>query len=656
VAGHGLVRIIATGSASEIGRIGSSLQSVEPEPSPLQLATRRLVRRLAALGIALSLVLAVLVALLHGGWLDGLLAGITLAMATLPEELPMVLMAFLALGAWRLSKLGALARRGAAVESLGAATLLCVDKTGTLTQNRMSIACLQAGDAVLDLTPQTAALPEAFHRLIEFAILASRPRGIDPMEAAMQRLGNAALSQTEHLHPDWRIAQEYELTAGFLAMSQAWAGEGGGYVVAAKGAPETIADLCHLEPAAIERLSTAVPAMALRGLRIIAVAEGRFAGAILPENQHDFEFALVGLIGLEDPLRPGVPEAIAQCRRAGIRVAMITGDYAATAEAVALAAGLASEGGVLTGAELTAMDDATLARRIKNISVFARIMPAQKLRLVQAFEANGEVVAMTGDGVNDAPALKAAHVGIAMGGRGTDVAREASALVLLNDDFSVIVAAVGLGRRIFGNLRKVAAYIMAVHVPIAGLALLPVLLGWPTLLFPAHIAFLEMVIDPVCSIVFEGEPADPDAMERPPRRREASLFGRWSLAASLLQGIVALVVVLLVYGLAQRSGADEARSLAFTALVTANLCLMLVNRSWRLSLWQSLGRPNPAVWIVLAVTAAVLCFVFGLAPLRSLFHFAPMPAPQLLLAAALGAASALWFEVPKALGLLRRLD
>ena len=301
-----------------------------------------------------------------------------------------------------------------------------------------------------------------------------------------------------------------------------------------------------------------------------------------------------------------MPQAIVDCQRAGIRVAMITGDYAATAEAIARAAGLAVDGGILTGPELAAMDDAALALRIRQTSIFARIMPAQKLRLVQAFKANGEVVAMTGDGVNDAPALKAAHIGVAMGGRGTDVAREAAALVLLNDDFPAIVGAVRLGRRIFGNLRKAAAYIMAGHVPIAGLALLPRLLDWPILLFPAHIAFLEMVIDPVCSIVFEGEPEEPDVMRRPPRRREESLFSPGSLAASLLQGLVVLAAVLLVYDLALPSGPDSARSLAFVTLVMANLCLMLVNRSWRVGFLQSLTRRNPAVWIVLAVTAAIL--------------------------------------------------
>ncbi len=301
------------------------------------------------------------------------------------------------------------------------------------------------------------------------------------------------------------------------------------------------------------------------------------------------------------------------------------------------------------------MDDAELARQLQQVRVFARIMPEQKLRLVQAFKANGEVAAMTGDGVNDAPALKAAHIGIAMGRRGTDVAREAAAMVLLEDDFGSLVQAVRLGRRIFGNLRKAMAYIMAIHVPIVGLALLPVLLGWPILLFPVHIVFLEMIIDPVCSIVFEAEPEEPNVMDKPPRSPKAALFGRLGLGISLLQGAVVLAAVLLLYGFMLPAGEDRARGLAFTALIAANLGLVLVNRSWTIGLWRSLRRPNPAVWIVAAGAAAVLGLSLGLPVARTLFHFTAGDPLALLGAIALGALAALWFEIPKALGLLRRL-
>ncbi len=655
VGGQGLAEVLATGAATRMGRIGAALGKVEPTKTPLQQSIGGLVRVLAAFGLGLSLALAGLVVRTTGSWSEGLLAGITLALSALPEEFPMVLMVFLSLGAWRLSRHQVLTRRAAAIETLGAATVLCVDKTGTLTRNRMTVARLWAAGEALDIAPEAASLPESFHRLIEFAILASKPSALDPMESALQRLGEQALRGTEHLHSEWSIAEEYELSPNFLAMSQAWRSEDTGFVVAAKGAPEAISDLCHLEPPAAAALAGAVEGMARQGLRVIAVAGGRHAGPDLPGHQHEFDFAPLGLIGLADPLRGSVPAAIADCRQAGIKVAMITGDYAATAAAIARQAGIDMQGGVLSGGELAGIDDEALGRRVRDTRVFARIMPEQKLRLVRAFKANGEVTAMTGDGVNDAPALKAAHIGIAMGRRGTDVAREAAALVLLEDDFSAIVRAVRLGRRIFGNLRKAMAYIMAIHVPIAGLALVPVLLGWPILFFPVHIVFLEMIIDPVCSIVFEAEPEEPDVMHRPPRPPKAPLFGRIGLGVSLLQGAVVLGIVLLLYGSALPTGEDRARSLAFTALIAANLGLVLVNRSWTAGLWRSLKRPNPAAWIVSAGAAAILALALGLPFARGLFHFAPVDLPSLLGAIALGAAAALWFEIPKALGVVRRL-
>lgn len=655
VSGQGLGEALATGPATRMGRIGTALDTLKPEQTPLQRSIAGFVRVVAVLGLGLSLALAGLVIRATGNWSDGILAGITLAMSALPEEFPMILIVFLSLGAWRLSRHQVLTRQASAIETLGAATMLCVDKTGTLTQNRMTVARLYAESESLVVSPEKAELPEAFHKLIEFAILASKPRAIDPMETALQRLGAQALAGSEHLHETWSVAEEYELTPGFLAMSQAWRGDEAGYVLAAKGAPEAIADLCHLAPPAAARLSAAVEEMAERGLRVIAVAGGLHAGPAMPANQHDLDFTLIGLVGLADPLRPTVPAAIAECRQAGIKVAMITGDYAATAEAIAREAGLDLAGGILTGADLAGMGDVELARRLREARVFARIMPEQKLRLVQAFKPNGEVTAMTGDGVNDAPALKAAHIGVAMGRRGTDVAREASDLVLLQDDFGAIVQAVRLGRRIFGNLTKAMAYITAIHVPIAGLALLPLLLGWPILFFPVHIVFLEMIIDPVCSVVFEAEPEEEDIMRRPPRPPpRAPLFSRLRLAVSLIQGGVVLGAVLLMYGVSLPAGEDHARGLAFTALVVANLGLVLVNRSWRMGVWHVLRRPNPAVWIVVAAAAAVLSLALALPAARGLFHFAPCDLAGLAGAGALGLAATFWFEIPKALGLLRR--
>ncbi len=641
VRGSGLARVSATGARSEIGRIGTSLGTVVSAPTPLQVQTRRLVVVFATLGIGASVVLAIAYGLSHGDWVKAVLAGITLAMATLPQEFPLVLTIFLVLGAGRISKNNVLARRSAAIEALGATTVLCTDKTGTLTLNRMAVARLRTDGQELDVSGWgPAELPEAFHELLEFAILASRRDPYDSMERAFHVLGNRFLAHTEHLHADWVLVRGYPLDHDLLAMSQAWqARRGDRYVIAAKGAPEAVADLCHLAPDQIEAIRVDVAALAGEGLRVLAVARGTYDGPDWPDSQHAFDFTFLGLLGLADPLRPGVPEAIQACGEAGIRVAMITGDHPATARAIARQAGILAED-LLTGIEMAELGDAALATRIRRTSVFARIMPEQKLRLVRAFVANGEVVAMTGDGVNDAPSLKAAHIGVAMGGRGTDVAREAAALVLLDDDFTSLVKTVRLGRRIDDNLRKAISYILAVHVPIAGLSLVPVLMGWPLLLGPIHVVFLELIIDPVSSIVFEAEPEEDGIMARPPRNPKSPLFGLALVARGLLQGSVVLAAALAVFlaGVSAQHGEGAARGMAFVTLVLGNLGLALANRSLGSSGFRAALRPNAALGFVLSATLLALVLTIEVPWLRDLFGFARLGAGQI--AASIGATMA----------------
>ncbi len=403
--------------------------------------------------------------------------------------------------------------------------MLCVDKTGTLTQNRMAVAALCIAGQELDVqnlpvAADGSALPDAFHELLEYAVLASEIEPHDPMEQAFHRMAADHLVDTEHLHPAWSLAREYELSPQLLAMSHLWRdGTSAHDTVATKGAPEAVADLCHLPDAERASVSAQAARLADRGLRVLGVAKAQHRTQdTWPDAQHDFDFEWLGLVALADPLRPEVPQAVAQCRQAGIRVVMITGDHPRTARAIAAQAGIANDR-VITGDELAQMPPQELADQVQQVSVFARIKPHQKLALVEALKAQGEVVAMTGDGVNDAPALKAAHIGIAMGQRGTDVAREAAALVLLHDDFAAIVLAIHRGRQTFANLRQAMVYTLAVHVPIIGLALLPVLFGLPLVLAPLHIAFLELVIDPACSIVFEAEEGAADLMQQPPRGR-----------------------------------------------------------------------------------------------------------------------------------------
>ncbi len=654
VQGQGVAEVRATGSRTEMGAIGRVLQSVDVEQTKLQAEVGRLVQGLAVLGLALCTIVVVLYGAMYGDWLKGLLAGITLAMAMLPEEFPVVLTIFLALGAWRLSRMNVLTRRVPVIETLGAATVLCVDKTGTLTVNRMAIRRLVVEGESFDKDPSDVrSLPEGFHALVEFGILASQRDPFDPMEKAFHELGNSRLADTEHLHADWTLEREYPLTPSLLAMSHVWKSRSGAdYVLAAKGAPEAVADLCHLDAQRTAWVTASVDDMAAEGLRVLGIARGTFRETTLPSEQHDFAFEFLGLVGLADPLRPTAAAAIAECHTAGIRVVMITGDHPSTAQAIARQAGLRECDQIISGPDFAAMSDTDLRARASSVDVFARMVPEQKLRLVNALKANCEVVAMTGDGVNDAPALKAAHIGIAMGGRGTDVAREAASLVLLDDDFTSIVRSVRMGRRIFDHLQKAMTYIVAAHVPIAGMSLIPVVFGWPQALLPVHILFLELLIDPACSIVFEAEPEEPDVMQRPPRPPTARLFGSKLLGFGVLQGLSILAIVLSVYLLALRGwkSEDDAVALSFTTLVMANLGLIVANRSWSRVSWMSERPATPALRWVIAGTIAGLGLVLYVPPIRDAFHFSTLHPFDLVICGGAGLLALLWFEVMKWFG------
>ncbi len=628
VQGKGVARVVATAERTAIGQIGKALVAQEEETSRVHREVSRAVKAAALVSLLLVVLLTVGYGVTRGDWLNGILAGLTLAMGILPQEFSIVLVIFFALGAWRIARQDVLTRRISAIETLGEATVLCVDKTGTLTQNRMTLAKIAVGDAVYRLDgavcPKPEEFPETFHEITEFAMLSSQRDPFDPMEKAIREAGRATLMGTEHIHDGWTLVEEYPLSPRLLAMSRVWKSPDlEHYVIAAKGAPEAIVDLCHLDEATIQRITAQVNALAEEGLRVLAVAKASFHDADLPPIQHDFVFEFLGLIGLADPLRANAKTAIAECRAAGIRVVMITGDYPATALSIARQAGLSSGNGMLTGAELDQLDDAALIQRLREINVYCRVSPEQKLRLVNALKASGEIVAMTGDGVNDAPALKAAHIGIAMGGRGTDVARESSALVLLNDDFSSIVAAIRLGRRIFDNIRKAVVFIIAAHIPIAGMSLIPVMLGWPLVLLPVHIVFFELMVDPTCTIVFEAEPEETEVMNRPPRAMNAKIFDPTILWLGIKQGAALLVLLLGIYRLAQcfGLGAEQARALAFTAMIIGDIWLIFMNRSWSLSLPASLRQPNPALWWVLVCTVGMLIAALFVPPVSALFHF-----------------------------------
>jgi Ca2+-transporting ATPase len=657
VRGHGVVEVMHTGVATAAGRIGASLATIALEKTLLQRQVARLVRVFGAMAVAVSMLLVAVHGSLRGDWTEAALAGIALAMSMLPEEFPMALAVFMALGAWRLAQANVLARGGAVIETLGAASVLAVDKTGTLTENRMRLRALDAGDRVLHLSGDERELPEQFHRLLEYGVLASKRQAFDPMDAAVGELGRATLGATGHLHADWPLAREYGLAADLPALTRAWDAGDGRRVLAVKGAPEAVGTLCGVDAADRAALLARVERMAADGLRVLAVASGETGPGPLPDDPRALRgLRLEGLLGFVDPLRPSARPAVAEARAAGIAVAMITGDYPATARAIAREAGIDLDGGVLTGPEVDALDDAALATALRRTRVFARIRPEQKLRLVQALKADGEVVAMTGDGVNDAPALKAAHIGIAMARRGTDVAREAASIALLDDDFGRIVAGVRLGRRIFDNLRKVMIYIAAIHLPVAGMALLPLLAGLPPVLLPMHVVLIEMVVDPICSVAFEDEPEERGIMRRPPRRADEPLVGVAQLAIGLAQGALLLLAVLGVHALARGAGLaeDVQRCLAFVALTAGNLALVRVNGARGATLPRLFEAGHRTYWIVAGVALAIVALCMLWAPAATLFRFAAPDPLHALAAAVAGIAAVLAFDLLKPLPAVRR--
>ncbi|MDF1497930.1 MAG: cation-translocating P-type ATPase [Patescibacteria group bacterium] len=651
VQGQAISRVVATGIKTEMGKIGKALESIKDEQTPLQKQTKKIVRDIFAIVVILCLSIVLFYGFQRGDWLTGILSGITLAMAMLPEEFPVVLTIFLALGAWRIAQKKVLARKISAVEILGAATVLCVDKTGTLTQNKMSIKKIYNGSEFCDLEKDNKnKLSENFHELIEYGMLASKKDPFDPMEKALNELGKKILYNTEHVHKKWVLEKEYPLSRELLALSHVWGmNEKDGCTVSAKGAAEAIIDLCHFDLIKKEKIMKCVDKMALDGLRVIGVAKSYCENEKLPSSQHDFDFEFIGLIGLADPIRNSVPDAIRKCYSAGIRVIMITGDYSSTAQNIAKQIGLKNSDQAITGAELEKMNPFELQEKIKKINIFSRVVPEQKLFIVNALKSNGEIVAMTGDGVNDAPALKSSHIGVAMGERGTDVARESSGLVLLDDNFSTIVEAVKTGRRVYDNLKKAMAYIVSVHIPIAGISFFPVLFGWPIVLYPVHIVFLELIIDPACSIVFEAEKEEENIMKRFPRNPKNSLFGKNILFLSLLQGLFSLLAVALVFLIALKIGQTEgeARALAFVTLIISNIFLILTNRSWSKNIISSFRNKNKALSAVLLGATLFLSVALYYPSLRDIFHFDFMHPHDIIIALSAGILSIIWFEVVK---------
>ena len=620
VQGSGKLEVNAIGIHTEFGKIGKSLQQIVQDPTRLQKEMKVLIRNLFIIGGFLSVLVVFAFYLTRGDFIASLLSGLASAMAILPEEFPVVLTIFLAIGAWRLSQQNVLTRKPSAIETLGSATVLCSDKTGTITQNNMVLTTLIKEHFIIEKNEFEENI-ENIEELIFTAILASPPESIDPMERAIYAVKKTLSSS---MSPSFSLLKEYPLSKDLFAMTRVLEDEIGQLYVGTKGAPEAILELCHISDEEKIHLLSKVKMLAKRGQRILGVAKGKVENREFPASQKDFSFEFMGFLGFEDPIRPEVPEAIKQCYSAGIKVIMITGDYPETAKNIGKQAGLNEQDEILTGHDLKNLSESELKEKIRHVNIFARIIPEQKLQIIKALKANGEVVAMTGDGVNDAPALKAADIGISMGGKGTDVARESSSLVLLDDNFSSIVMAIKSGRRIFDNLQKAMGYIIAIHIPIIGLALLPAFFpGLPILLMPLHIVFMELIIDPVCSIAFESEKEEIGVMKRPPRDPNMAFFGLKQIFKSSLIGLILLAMVLTVYFFSMQEGHTEGeiRAIAFTSLILGNIFLILTTLSKTRNAIDVLFEDNISLKIILFVASTMMFLLVSVPYLRELFSF-----------------------------------
>jgi Ca2+-transporting ATPase len=626
VFGEGIAMVQATGSHSQVGKIGKSIINTEVISTQLEKQTRSLVTRLAWFATGLCILVVLVYSVTRHNLLEGILVGLSLGMAILPNELPAVLTIFFALGAWRLSKKKILTRKISAIENLGSITVLCTDKTGTLTLNQMAVQKLYSQNQFIDLSDsKLKILPEEFHEVLEFGILASKKNPHDPMELAFASAGIKYLSGTEHLHHDWNLEKEYPISPKLLSITHAWKSKSEeGFIVGAKGAPEAIIDLCHMNKEEEQKIKKASDEMALLGLRILGVAKSDFKRKDLPEKQHDFTFTFLGLIGIADPIRSGVYESISECHTAGIRVIMLTGDHPTTAGSIAQKIGLKNPLRILTGSEIEKLSPEDMAIACKEVNVFSRVMPAQKLLLVEALKKAGEIVAMTGDGVNDAPALKSSHIGIAMGKRGTDVARESSAIVLLDDDFSSIVLAIRSGRRIYANIKNALVYLFAIHIPIAGMSVIPVLTKLPLVLMPAHIAYLHLIIEPASSMAFEVEAEGKYLMNQGPRSPTEPLFNKAIWYSSLFRGLILLLALTSIYiiALKRKLGEEEARTLVMTTLLLANAFLIYLSRPANISFYEKMkSKPNNVVKSITVFSVALLIASLYIPSFRYILRF-----------------------------------
>ncbi len=634
--GKGVFKVTATGARSEFGKLGKSIDSIDAEPTPLQIQIKRFVKQMGIVGGVAFVVVFGLNFWIENDFWKALLFSLTLAMAILPEEIPVAFSAFMGLGAYRMIKFGILAKQPKTVESLGSATVICLDKTGTITENQMSVA------EVADFSGQG--------RTLEYALWASEPEPFDAMEKAIVE---AVLKENKaDLRSGFDLTKEYPLGGKPPMMTHIWEKKGGSRTVACKGAVERVLAVSGVKDKLRDQILAKTEEMAGQGYRVLGVASATFEGKNFPAEQDDFPWKFEGLVAFYDPPKENVAKVFKKFYAAGLRVLMITGDHAATAQNISRSIGLQGWEATTTGDEVMKLSEAQLRKTVKKVNVFARMFPEAKLRVVNALKSNGEVVAMSGDGVNDGPALKAAHIGVAMGKSGTEIAKSAASLVLLNDDLDAMATAIRMGRRIYDNLRKAIRYIISIHLPIVLVVLLPLLFGWPYahILLPLHVIFLELVMDPTAAIAFENEPAEPNLMRKPPRPSNASLFSGKELAFSLLQGAMITAGVFFMYHIALGQGKNEegVRSMVFATLVSANLFLTLANRSFDYAFHRTLFYKNRMLPVILGISVLMLLAILYVPFLTHLFKMGTLPAADLGWCVLAGLVSVGWFEIWKA--------
>lgn len=643
--GLAIMEVTAIGGETQLGKIGKSLEAIGEEKTPLERQINHFVQRMVVAGAVVFLIVWGINYFESRQVLDSLQKALTLAMSILPEEIPVAFTTFMAIGAWRLMRMGIVVKQMKTVETLGSATTICIDKTGTITENKMRLAQLFSTGAnrIADPGMELSADEQA---LIELAMWASEPIPFDAMEMALhQAYGNL---HTPDQRPQFKMVYEYPLGGKPPMMTHIFQNVSGHRIIAAKGAPEALLAVSHLTAAEQQAITGIIETMAAQGYRVLGVGQSDYTGNDFPQTQQELSFAFKGLMAFYDPPKTNIAAVLRDFYTAGIAVKIITGDNAVTTAAIARQINFRGHENSLTGYELMQLSEGELQEKVKTTAIFSRMFPDAKLRIINALKANREIVAMTGDGVNDGPALKAAHIGIAMGKKGTEIARQAASLVLLEDDLSKMVDAVAMGRRIYTNLKKAIQYIISIHIPIILTVFIPLALGWvyPNIFSPVHIIFLELVMGPTCSIVFENEPMEANTMAQRPRPFTTTFFNARELATSVLQGLAITAGTLYAYQYAVAQGLGEAqtRTMVFTVLIAANIFLTLVNRSFYYSFFTTLRYRNHLVLLVISITVAITALLLFVPPLTSFFAFAKLEASQVLVCVITGFVSVMWFE------------